>query len=578
MAFRYLGPDRLEVQLDRVLEELALGKPPSAIERKNIEIKEEFGRRGHDGAILPGGTESEAAAAYLAHELACLANTPGAGALILGIADDGQRIGTSLDPEWLRHRIYQLTHERLTVDVREGNLDDVRVLVIRAPEALEPIRSKQRIHWRVGAHCVEVDAATWNEGRLHRTGYDWSGQASGHSLGDARPVALEAARQFLRQAGDEGSESLASASDEDLLRRLNVVTAEGFLTNAGSLLFVTTPEPGIDYIRRDHPGADSTLRFTNPGPLLTQLAEVETAAMASNATIHVPAGLAHGQIRALPQRAIREGIVNGVVHRDWMTPSPTVIEHVGTTLTVSSPGGFVGGVSSSNIITHPSMPRYRSLATVVSNLRLSEREGVGVDRMVAEMLALGYPRPDIQEVAGPYIRVALLGGSPDLKWMQFLTICDPSTISRDVDKLLLLDELLTRGWIDVASASPVLQRSPTETRAAIHRLAETRVSGASLIEHVDGVPATEPSAWKLGVFARTFLQHRLAWQSEPNGRLQIVADWVEKRGRISSSEMSGLTGVTSSHANTLLKRLEDDGLLVPSRKNRRGRGFYYRRA
>ena len=46
------------------------------------------------------------------------------------------------------------------------------------------------------------------------------------------------------------------------------------LTNAGSLLFVETPWPGVDYIRRDMPGGDSTLRVEGAGPLLTQVYKV----------------------------------------------------------------------------------------------------------------------------------------------------------------------------------------------------------------------------------------------------------------------------------------------------------------
>src|SRR5699024_2220186 len=129
--------------------------------------------------------------------------------------------------------------------------------------------------------------------------------------------------------------------------------------------------------------------------------------------------------------------VNGVIHRDWQTAAPTVVEHVGDSLIVTSPGGFIGGISPDNIITHPSTPRYRSLTAIMAALHLAEREGIGVDRMVAEMLALGHRPPSIQEIAGPYVRVSLLGGPPDSEWMQFLDTCVPASVPRDVDMLLL---------------------------------------------------------------------------------------------------------------------------------------------
>ena len=74
--------------------------------------------------------------------MACLANTPGGGALVLGVADDGTRIGTDLDADWLRHRIWELTEHRLTIDVRVVDLDGTRLLVLNTQEAIEPIRGR----------------------------------------------------------------------------------------------------------------------------------------------------------------------------------------------------------------------------------------------------------------------------------------------------------------------------------------------------------------------------------------------------------------------------------------------------
>lgn len=576
MSFRYLGPDQVEQQLDRVLHELAAGRPPREIELRNVDVKEEPGRRGPGGAVQPGRPENEEAAAMLARELACMANTDGGGAIILGVADDGQRIGTELDPEWLRHRIHELTRSLLTVDVRPAELDHKRILVLRAPEAVEPIRSRGRIMWRVADNCVEVDAASWHAGRLHRSGHDWSVLPSGHTIGQASPAALEVARRFLRESGTESAVALADATDADLLRRLNVVDADGFLTNAGSLLFVATPEPGIDYIRRDHPGADSTLRIQRSGPLLVQLADVEQAAAASNRILHVAAGFVQGQVRALPRLAVREAIVNGVIHRDWQTAAPTVVEHVGDSLVVTSPGGFIGGISPDNIITHPSTPRYRSLTTIMAALHLAEREGIGVDRMVAEMLALGHRPPSIQEIAGPYVRVSLLGGPPDSEWMQFLDTCVPVSVPRDVDMLLLMQQLQVRGWLDARTAAPVLQRNTAEAGAAIDRLAQVRCSSEPVISQVAGVPAGEEPAWRFSNPLRRHLGGRVTAVFDAAVRQRLIMDWARERGRVSSAEAADLTGLTQGYAGTILMELENDGLLTPGRANRRGRGFFYR--
>lgn len=575
MTFSFLGPDPIEQQIEEVLGRLASGEPPHAVEAAQVDVKEEPGRRGAGGLVLPGEANNDAAARYLARELACLANTAGGGAVILGVADDGARIGTNLDPEWVRHRIWQLTEQKLTVTVREAQLDGSRILVLTTHEAIEPIRYSGKLTWRVDDNCVEVDATTWHSGKLQRSGVDWSAMPSGHTLGDVSAAAIEIARRYLHAAGDEAALDLASASDADLLRRLHLVDGEGRLTNAGSLLFIETPGVGIDYIRRDVPGGDSTSRVRSARPLLEQVWEVDQASQASNRMVHVPEGFAHGQLRAIPARAAREAIVNGVVHRDWLSPLPTTVEHVGDTLTVTSPGGFIGGIAPSNIITHPAVPRYRSLAEAMASLRLAEREGIGVDRMVRDMLAIGRPEPEISEADGPYVRVGLVGGEPDTQVVDFLTHLEPTAAGTDVDVLLLIDHLSRQGWVDVETAGPVLQRPPGETDAAISRLADAKVDGAPVITPVKGTPAGRPTAYRLGDAARAKLAERVNHLDTADGRTALILGWARSRGRVSTTEFADMTGLSVPYVGSLLTALEDEGLLSPGRANKLGRGFFY---
>lgn len=575
MTFSFLGPDPVERQIEDLLSRLSAGEPPSEVEVAQVDVKEEPGRRGAGGAILPGSPQNESAAKYLAGEMACLANTPGGGAIVLGLADDGLRIGTSLESEWLRHRIWQLTEQRLTVTVREVDLGGTRLLVLMTHEAIEPIRFAGKLSWRVDDNCVEIDPTTWHTGKIQRSGVDWSALPSGHTFDDLSATALELARRYLRAVGDEAALDLAAASDQDLIRRLHLVDGEGTLTNAGSLLFVETPSFGIDYMRREVPGADSTVRVRSSRALLEQVWDVDRASEASNRIVHVPEGFAHGQLRAIPARAVREAIVNGVAHRDWLSPHPTTVEHIGDTLTVTSPGGFIGGITPSNIITHPAVPRYRSLAEAMASLRLAEREGIGVDRMVRDMLAIGRPEPEISEIEGPYVRVGLVGGEPDNEVVNFLSEVEPSTIGSDVDALLLIDHLARKGWADRSAAGPVLQRPPVESQAAIERLSAARIDGAAVIVQVKGVPADQSPAYRLSDASLEKLSGRVAHLATPDGRTRLILDWAVARGRVSTTEIADLTGLSVPYVGSLLSGLEDEGSLAPGRENKLGRGFFY---
>jgi ATP-dependent DNA helicase RecG len=575
MSVRFLGPDPLEAELNRVLGALARGHAPRAIERRLVDCKEEPGRRQADGTIRPGAPQSDAAAQYLAEEAACFANSAGGGALVVGVDDRGTPIGTALDAEWLRHRIYELTERRLTVTVREGDLTGVRILVLIVPEALEPVAYRSRLRWRVGDHCVPVDAASWWAGRLTRLGYDWSAQATAYPLEAARPDAIERARGYLRASHEPGAQELAGLPDADLLRRLNAVTGEGRLTNAAVLVFVgREAAPALDYLRRDRPGGDSRLRLRRPGQsLIEELAAVEQAIAAHNPLVHLPSGFAVGQLTEIPPLTIREAIVNGLAHRDWATDSPTTVEHVGTTLVVMSPGGFVGGVTAENIITHPSAPRHRALADLLAKLRIAEREGVGVDRMVRDMLRYGHGRPAIEEIPGPMIRTALVGGMPDATWIGFLDELQPPSTGHDLDALLLLDQLIQEGWTDEPRAASALQKTQLEAAHALAQFEHGIFRDGPILARVAGT--TGHAAWRLSDRVRRHLAPRLGGWLSPDARPRLIVTWARHRGRVSTTEVSDLAGISIVRAGAVLKALEAQGDLAPGRALRSGRGFFY---
>lgn len=574
------GPDPVAIAVKTVMDRLRAGDTAdSQNERQVVDLKEEHGRRGRDGIVGPSNPQNQAAAKELAGAAACMANTPGGGALIVGVADNGRVIGTQLDCEWLRHRIYELTSRALTVDVSEHLITDERVLVMTIPRAIEPIVYDGKIRWRVAANCVEVDHNTWHAKRLAHLNYDWSAQESTVAVSEASPSAIEIARRFLDDSGESHASELSRVEPADLLRRLNVVSGQNFLTNAGVLAFVGREESSVDYMRRDHAGGDSTVRIRRAGrSLLEDLLEVFQALEAHNSVRHVRTGLTTGQIQELPSSAAREAIVNGIAHREWAVAAPTVVEHVGRTLTVTSPGGFFGGVNEHNVLTHPSTSRNRSLTDLLAALRVAEREGIGVDRMVRDMLAVGHQRPQIREITGPFVRTSLIGDNIDTGWMSWLQSIDPRDERHDVNSLLVLNRVLLEGWTDVGTAAPILQLNVEETRGVVTRLGNATIEGVPVITLASGVPASAEPAWHLTEAAASVLARIDVAQNQARSwpsRERVAMSYSRARGRISSTELGSLVGASSTNVGVVLKELEKQALLAPAWPSRRGRGFYY---
>ncbi|MEI6623257.1 MAG: RNA-binding domain-containing protein [Actinomycetes bacterium] len=577
MSVNFLANDPLDDEIRRVLAAVADGRAGDGIESARVDLKQEAGRRTPAGLLAPGTPNNEEAARRLAAGCACMANTAGGGALIVGVADDGMPIGTELDAEWLRQRVYELLDRRLTVEVAAVQINGrFRLLVLRIPPAVEPIRYRGKIYWRVDDNCVEIDATSWHS-RQFRVHGDWSAQASSHPPSDSRPSALERARAFLRASGEQQASDLAQATDLDLLRRLSALTPDGCLTNAASLVFIGRGESALDYIRREVPGGDSVLRLRTTGvSLVEELHDIDQAFQVGNRVRHQSVeGLAIGQIEAVPRRAVREAIVNGVAHRDWNSPDPTTVEHVGDTVTVTSVGGLPVGITPSNIITHPSLPRNRALTALLAKLRIAEREGIGVDRMVGDMIRYGHSPPIIEERTGPRVRVVLLGGLPDSDWLALLSHLVPESTVGSLDSLLLLRQVVQTGWVDAKSGSPLLQKSEQEALYALAVLSSVQYRGQPVIQPVTGVPSEAEPAWRPSDEVRRAVPAATLRVTGPAARPGVAVQWAQARGRISTTELADIAGTYPNYAGDILKNLQADGVLLPSRQGRGGRGYHY---
>jgi len=193
--------------VETVLDGLASGQLPGQTERQQVDVKEEAGRRGAGGVLLPGQAENLAAATQLADEAACFANTPGGGALIVGVEDTtGDLLGTDLDPEWLRHRIYERVDLAPVVEVRR--VEGVRLLILYVAAARDPIEDTSgRIRWRVGSHCTPVDRSEWWQHRQDQAGYDSMAASTSRTAADVSPGAIVVARRYLQAADPTGDAS-----------------------------------------------------------------------------------------------------------------------------------------------------------------------------------------------------------------------------------------------------------------------------------------------------------------------------------------------------------------------------------
>ncbi|MGL5828105.1 MAG: DUF5635 domain-containing protein [Angustibacter sp.] len=552
---------------DYALDLVDQGTRAESAETEWVDFKEEAGRRDRAGQVLLGQARSQAVAEQLANEVACLANSPQGGALIVGIADDGTRVSAASDRDWLRQRIRQRVDLAPVIEERFLS-DGTRVLVLLVAAAREPVEdTRGRIRWRVGTSCAPVDRAQWWADRLARQGGDPLFGHTTRKLTDLAPGALVAFRRLLR---DQDRAQLRELPDRELLSRLGVLLPSGQLTAAGVHFFCPAPRTVIEFLVMDVPGGNviSDVQDLAQLSLIEQLTEVEIRIDAVNTGTVFATGPRLAAVPQIPGAAIRESLLNAIVHRDWFpTESITAIWfQLDSRLDISSPGGFVGGINQQNVLS-ARYSRNPALADLARAMGLVEKQGVGVDRMYREMVVLGHPPPTIREEFGPRVRTTLLGGRPLEAAQLVVTHLLPVARRQDFRVPLVLYVFMRDGFATPQSVAEFMQISKEEAIDALQAAGTCRISRSPVVvEDSPGLWVFEAARDLLAAHPAAIAEAKerrlLTWlQPDRPGLHRFITTWLGTQPEIRSDDVARLCSLNHADAGRLLGELVSAGLI-----------------
>lgn len=413
--------------------------------------------------------------------------------------------------------------------------------------------------------------------RRKRPKLTWSGKSSGIAPDLARPEALQLVRRYLEASGEAEPRGLAASPDSELLQRLGAVGGDGMLTNAAWLMLVGNGRPVIEYRLR---GGHRELRLSGELSVLEQLTLVLDAVRRNNPEVRMPDWAEEETVPALSAQVAREAVINGVVHRDWTVPHATEVEqeHRLGTLRVRSPGGFVGGFGEYDVFSRSQFPRNSHLMKLLKPLGLVEIRGTGVRRMVSGLVGHGQPAPTFREVEGSSVEVLLGGRPPDPAWQLWISELGWPRTLEDHRLLLLLRRVADHRWIDIRTAARITHAHEILARTLLRKLGSIKVSGSWLLIPVAGVPPESPEVWTLSQPAReglAALYDRVKLAMPGRDRQAVARSYVQSRGRLSTTELGSILGISAAGAVPLIQKLERTGVVQPAWAHRKGRGFHY---
>lgn len=199
---------------------------------------------------------------------------------------------------------------------------------------------------------------------------------------------------------------------EVVLRRLELVTDRG-VTRAAAILFGKEGGPGYPMgearlarfrgVTKDE--FRDNRQFTGHAFTLLQHAE-------RFLDEHVPVAsrFVEGRMRRVdeplyPPLAVREALVNALVHRDYAVDGGAVsVALFDDRLEIWSTGTLPEGLTLEKLKgTHESIPRNRLIAGVFHRRGLIERWGRGTNKILGEAKKAGCPEPEFEEIAGAFV-------------------------------------------------------------------------------------------------------------------------------------------------------------------------------
>ena len=199
--------------------------------------------------------------------------------------------------------------------------------------------------------------------------------------GDCYEASRSLNQQLTFQKAGEYFQKQGLAFGEQQKRTLGLIGSDGTYTNLALLL----SEQCIHTLKLAvFQGSRKTVfrdRAELTGSLLNQLDEAFAYIDRFNNTHADYRGLEREDVRDYPVQAIREALLNAIIHRDYSFRAPTLISIFDDRIEFVSVGGLVRGLTKADILLGVSAPRNERLANVFYRLRLIEAYGTGMPKI-----------------------------------------------------------------------------------------------------------------------------------------------------------------------------------------------------
>ncbi len=338
----------------------------------------------------------------LAREIVAFANMNG-GQILLGVEDDGNISGIQRPTlqAWLMDTVIgRYVTPYIHPDYEEVSLDDKKVAIVTIPRgAGKPYARKHKdredIYVRYGNTCQLADRQ--QQARLFSSGGLVSVEKFPVPGAKLKELSKPRYEQYLGEILNEGK------IDDTLL------TNRGFLVNENNKLFSSyfayvlfAKKPGLRLPQATvrvtvYPGLDKNYNTTLDETLDIPYVELrDDSGDAVEPAMHEKiietinphisreemVSATRKRVWDYPKDAIREAVVNALIHRDWTKPDYVRVVVYSDRLEVKSPGALPNGMTIEKIKSGSQLSRNQEFVRIFRNYGYLEDQGMGIRRKI----------------------------------------------------------------------------------------------------------------------------------------------------------------------------------------------------
>ncbi len=254
------------------------------------------------------------------------------------------------------------------------------------------------------------------------------------------------------------------------MRTLKLIGEDGLYTNLALLLSdqcETTTKVAL-FQGTDKEVFRDRKEFT--GSILKQLEEVYQFINLLNKTKATFSGLDRTDMRDYPEEAVRESLLNSIVHRDYSFSGSNLVNIYENRMEFVSLGGLVSGLELKSIFLGVSQSRNPNLAAVFYRMRLIESYGTGIGKIERAYKTYQF-QPEFETAKGVF-RVTLPNRNEEQEREKQTTESVDTMVSLNEQKSLIVQYAKENGSVTRKEVEDLIGAGTTKAFRLLKELCE----------------------------------------------------------------------------------------------------------